>query len=550
MDEASFLQKEPCPQCGSRDNLARYTDGHGFCFGCGHYEPGDRQAEDAHPKTKGTPRMTSEKPLVEVEKYDALTKRRITQETAEKWGYGSGTFKDQKVQIANYKDATGRTVAQKLRFKNKDFLTRGEFDAGLLYGAWLWRDAGKRIVITEGELDALSVSQVQNNSWPVVSVPTGAQGAKKSLSKNLDWLSKFEEVVLMFDQDEPGQEAAAECALLFKPGQCKIAHLPLKDASEMLVAGQGKELRSAIYDAKVWRPDGIVSVGEVRDAALKPLEMGLPWCIEGLSDVTYGRRFGEAYALGAGTGIGKTDLTLQQVEFDVIKLEQKVATFFLEQQPSETVRRLAGKYAGKQFMVPPDVGGWTEDEIVQAIDALDGCGRLYMYDHFGTTDWEKISHTMRCLAHGEGVRIFYIDHLTALATGIEGLNEKDALEKITADIGAMVKELDVMIFFISHLATPDGTPHEEGGRVTIRHFKGSRAIGYWSHFMFGLERNQQADDPEEASTTILRVLKDRHTGQATGKVFYLGYDPETGRLFEREDNPFKTDDAEDDDAPF
>lgn len=33
-----FKQHEPCPNCGSRDNLARYDDGSATCFGCGHYE--------------------------------------------------------------------------------------------------------------------------------------------------------------------------------------------------------------------------------------------------------------------------------------------------------------------------------------------------------------------------------------------------------------------------------------------------------------------------------------------------------------------------------
>lgn len=34
----SFSHHEPCPRCGSRDNLARYRDGSGWCFGCGHRE--------------------------------------------------------------------------------------------------------------------------------------------------------------------------------------------------------------------------------------------------------------------------------------------------------------------------------------------------------------------------------------------------------------------------------------------------------------------------------------------------------------------------------
>lgn len=33
---ARFKQHEPCPRCGSRDNLGRYDDGGAFCYGC-HY---------------------------------------------------------------------------------------------------------------------------------------------------------------------------------------------------------------------------------------------------------------------------------------------------------------------------------------------------------------------------------------------------------------------------------------------------------------------------------------------------------------------------------
>lgn len=34
---SDFVKHESCPNCGSRDNLAAYTDGHKWCFGCGHY---------------------------------------------------------------------------------------------------------------------------------------------------------------------------------------------------------------------------------------------------------------------------------------------------------------------------------------------------------------------------------------------------------------------------------------------------------------------------------------------------------------------------------
>jgi twinkle protein len=47
---------------------------------------------------------------------------------------------------------------------------------------------------------------------------------KKFIAKHIEWLCSFEEVVLMFDMDEPGRIAVAECAPLFPPGKCKVAH--------------------------------------------------------------------------------------------------------------------------------------------------------------------------------------------------------------------------------------------------------------------------------------------------------------------------------------
>lgn len=492
-----------------------------------------------------------------------LKARAITEETCRKFGYMVGTYKGARVQIAPYYDYDGNLVGQKTRDADKDFRFLGESSDAMLFGQQLWSKGGRRVVITEGEIDAMSVSQVQNNRWPVVSVPGGAKTARKALAKHLEWLNSFEEVVIMFDQDEvhtkpdgteyyPGQDAAAECVSLFPPGKAKVAKLPRKDPNEMLVAGEGDQIVTAIYQAQTYRPDGVVTLGDIKEKLLKPVEWGLPWWSETLTKLTYGRRYGELYAFGAGTGIGKTDWLTQQIVYDVTQLQQPVGLFFLEQQPEETGRRVAGKLAKRRFHVPDD--GWTQDELVGAIDQLEASGKLFLYDSFGSTEWDRIRETMRYLCHSEGVRIFYLDHLTALAAAEE--DERKALETIMAEIGGLVKELDCMIILVSHLATPEGKPHEEGGRVMIRHFKGSRAIGFWCHYMFGLERDQQHENEALRSITTFRVLKDRYTGQATGQVIYLGYDSSEGALFETElppeDEGFKpyTAPGADDDCPF
>jgi twinkle protein len=377
-------------------------------------------------------------------------------------------------------------------------------------------------VITEGEIDAMSVSQAQGNKWPVVSIPNGAQAAKKALSKSLEYLSGFEEVVLMFDADEAGREAAAECAELFPPGVCKVASLSLKDPNELLKAGREQEIISAIWNAKPYRPDGLVNVIDLREEMKKPTEMGLPWFLDELTQLTYGRRYGEVYGLGAGTGVGKTDFLTQQIAYDITTLHQRVGTIFLEQKPTETGKRVAGKIAGKRFHVPN--AGWTVEELDKAVDTLGD--NLTMYDSFGQTEWDVVKNKVRYMAN-DGIKLIYIDHLTAMA---DTADEKGSLEQIMKEMAGLAQELAIIIHFVSHLATPEGKPHEEGGRVSIRHFKGSRAIGFWSFFMFGLERDQQHDDPVVRQTTTLRILKDRYTGQATGECIYLGYDRDSGLL--------------------
>jgi twinkle protein len=465
----------------------------------------------------------------------ALRQRGISEETARHFGYKVGSHRGQPVHITPLHDMDGNLVAQQLRTADKEFPILGDFSKKPLFGSKLW-SKGKRIVVTEGALDCMALSQIQDNKWATVSLPNGAAGAAACVRENLPYFNNFDEVVLMFDGDEAGEKAAKACAPLFPAGKCSIATINgFKDANEALMANQPRKVLEAMWNAKVYRPDGIVSLADIREELEAPVEWGMAWYLETLNKVTYGRRKGEVYCVGAGTGVGKTDFLTQQIVYDMYELEKTVGVFFLEQMPVETAIRIAGKQAGKMFHIPD--GDWTKEERSQALDELTEADRLRMYDSFGVCEWDVVKGNIEYMHHAEGIEIFYIDHLTALATG-QGTDERVELERITSDIAKLAKRLNIIIIMVSHLATPDGKPHEEGGRVSIRHFKGSRAIGFWCHFMFGLERNQQAEDLHERQTTTFRVLKDRYTGQATGLTFPMNYNHETGKLYEA--TPFDT----------
>lgn len=517
----------PCPDCGSSDALTLYDDGHTFCYSCREDTQPKGSAPSSTPKKKKAPRG-----ILPFGKFADLSARGIYEDTCKKYGYFIGKDEQGKtVQVAPYRDRLGDVVAQKVRRPNKEFFTTGEFKDVCLFGQHLYRNGGKRILVVEGEIDALAGAQMLG-TWPVVSIPNGAQGASKSIKQNLDFLESYETVVFGFDMDEPGRDAARECAALLTPGKAAIMELTEKDAADMLKAGKVKEFVQSFWEARAIRPDGVVRLADIREKILTVPEIGLPWFLPALTKKTYGRRWGETYAFGAGTGIGKTDFLTQQVQYDVDVLGLSVGLFFLEQNPAETVKRVAGKFAGRRFHVPD--GSWSQDELVNTIDRLESDDRIFLYDNFGACEWDVVKSTIRFLALAQKVRVFYLDNLTALAAAEE--DEKKGLERIMAEMAQLAKALDIIIHFVSHLATPEGKSHEEGGRVMTKHFKGSRAISFWAHFMFGLERNTQDEDPEVRKITTFRCLKDRFTGDANGWTMRLGYDREAGRLLEHNDD--------------
>jgi twinkle protein len=530
--------REQCPDCASKggdtseDNLARYADGGAHCHACGYHEFGD---ESDRPERVTHQKATSG--LVDSEPM-SLVKRGITEDTCKKFGYGIGTFRGVKVQVANYRDKNGRVVAQKLRDAKKKFVITGDAKSMRLYGEWLWPEGGKMIVVTEGEIDALSVSQLQQNKWPVVSVPNGAQSAARAVANSIEYLETFEKVIFMFDMDEPGRAASVECAQMMSPGKAHVATLPLKDANECMLGGKGKDVISAIWNAKLYRPDGIIDAADVVDKACADIEIGRPWPWPALTERTYGRRHGELYGFGGGTGTGKSTIFKQLVTHILDNEDVPVGLLMLEETPAMTAKTIAGMRMGKRVHVPGVE--YDTEELREALSALGG--RVYLYDHFGSMSFEVIREKIRYMVRSLGVRDIFLDHLTALAASID-TDERKAIDAIMAELSSLTQELNCTIYYVSHLATPEGKAHEEGGRVLEKQFRGSRAIAYWSHFLFGIERDKQ----DETGVTTFRVLKDRFTGDSAGLRFGLSYDTETGLLHQvalpdaDDANPFNAD---------
>jgi twinkle protein len=226
-----------CPNCPHEGSFVFYDNNQLYCFGC----------------RLGTLDKTGPlHPLLTGAHCEALPQRGLTLETVQKFNYQVKYFAGHPIGIANYHTPSGKKIAQKLRnpqprITTEKYLFLGPFFLVGLYGEWLWHSAAKKkVIITEGELDTLSVSQVLDHQCPVVSLPNGSGAASKHISTRLKWLNGFDEIMLCFDQDEPGQKAVNACIPLFPPDKVTVAKLPLKDASEMLQAGREQELEQAL----------------------------------------------------------------------------------------------------------------------------------------------------------------------------------------------------------------------------------------------------------------------------------------------------------------
>lgn len=208
---------QPCPACGSHDALTIYEDGHSYCFSCNTYFRSDKEEKKLSSGLKKQGLIDLQDMVV-----SPLPKRKLTKQTCAKYGYFTSKVHGQPVQVACYYDDDNKLLGQKIRYADKTFEARGSFSERF-FGQHLFQGGGKKLVVTEGEIDCLTVSQVQGNKYPVVSIPTGAASAAKVFRANFNWLESFEEVIVMFDMDEPGRKAVKAVSDILSPNKLKIA---------------------------------------------------------------------------------------------------------------------------------------------------------------------------------------------------------------------------------------------------------------------------------------------------------------------------------------
>tara|TARA_Y100001963_G_scaffold156352_1_gene249710 strand:+ start:216 stop:1892 length:1677 start_codon:yes stop_codon:yes gene_type:complete len=544
----------PCTKCGSSDAVSINENNSAKCFACGEiyrdYYKETNQEQGNFVKPNKIKMNITESNIDGI--FAPLTDRNISKETAQKYGVRVKYSINNEISQHIYPYYIGQEInAKKIRHTpKKGFFFEGDVSDTGLFGQNLFKEGGKYLTITEGELDAMSAFELMGSKWAAVSIKRGAQSAVKDIKESLEYVESFDNIVICFDNDKAGKEAALQVATILKPGKAKIMSLPngYKDPNDMLMQGKVQDFVTSWWDSKLYTPAGILRLSKMKDEFLNREEKeSVPYPWHGLNKKLYGLRQGELVTVCGGTGLGKSSITRELEHWLIKQTKDNIGVIALEEDWKRTADGILSIEANVRLYIDEVRKDFDQEKLALMYDELFNNDRVYVHAHFGTNSIEEILAKLRYLIIGCDCRWVVIDHLHMLVNAVKGQDdERRAIDHIVHSLRSIVEETGVGLILVSHLRRVDGNRgHEQGIEVSLSHLRGSQSIAQLSDGVISLERDQQAVDELEARTTKVRVLKSRYTGDV-GLATHLIYDSVTGRL--SEDNEFET--IEEDEIPF
>ncbi len=532
----SFIKHTSCESCGSSDANAVYSDGSAYCFSCRKNTAAGTEDTEVEFNV-----VQSQLTLDEIQQLPIDTFRGISKKVL----YNAGVkieYDDKRNITSHYYPITvnKKIKAYKKRIvATKDFRVVGKAEVPELFNQV---NSGKRknLVITEGEVDCLSILEMLTKAkaqFDVVSIVNGAQSARRNIASNLDFVNKYEKVFIAFDNDEHGIEAAKDVAHIIKPGKAHIVNSIHKDANEALSKDLIDEYLQDIWGAKVYKPDAFITGEKIWQAFKERSEIksvAYPDCLKGLNDKLFGMRLGEITLFTSGTGSGKSTVVKETILNLLEKTEDKIGLISLEESIGDTATKLIGMSIMKNIRMPGDV---TDEEARKGYEKVFGDERLILLDHQGSVADSSLLDRIEYLA-ALGCNYLILDHITiAVSEGVDGATGNEAVDKVMSSLLKIVKRYNIHLTLISHLrkSSGEGKSFEEGVMPNLDSIKGSGSIKQISFDIIGFARNMMAAEKSDRNIVKFAVLKSRFSGD-TGMCGQANYNVDTGRLNYNESN--------------
>ncbi|OPB34955.1 toprim domain-containing protein [Bartonella taylorii] len=385
----------------------------------------------------------------------------------------------------------------------------------------------RTIVITEGEIDALSLAAY---GYPALSVPFGGgSGGKHNWIENeFDHLEPFETIFLATDMDKPGEEAAREIASRLGRHRCYRVHLPRKDANDCLTAGIDTDtIKAAFLSAKSFTPEGLRHASDYKDQVIRLFwpepeqHLGYTVPYPKLNGKLYFRP-AELTLWSGASGAGKSQLLSDCIPH-WISQKSRLCLASLEMKGEQSLRRLTKQTGGLEHP--------TREMIERILHFLDD--GLILYEHVGKSSVDTLLDVFDYCRARYGCDQFIIDSLMRLGISSDDYaGQEQAVYKMVdwAVLNA------VHIHLVAH-ARKGGLDKDIPGTEDI---KGASEIGANAFNIITIWRNRSLEDKIFAASlkqekvelakrpgVIMNIAKQR-SGDFEGKIG-LWFDPQTYR---------------------
>lgn len=398
----------------------------------------------------------------------------------------------------------------------------------VLFGWQAVPDDAREIVITEGEIDALSWAAY---GYHAVSVPFGGgKGAKQQwIESEFERLDRFERIYLALDMDKPGEEAAAEIAERLGRYRCLRVVMPHKDGNACLVAGVSKfDMDACINAAVSLDPEGLRRPTDFAEEVTNlfwpddDAHIGYQSPFGRLRGKLYFRP-GEVTIWSGATGAGKSQI-LSHCVVDFVAQGSRVCVSSLEMKASQTLRRMV-----KQTL---NADRPTEPAIGKALAWLDR--GLLLYERVGKEGVDGLLEIFDYARAKYGCDQFVIDSFMRLGIAAD---DYKAQEQAMFRLVEWTIDRNVHLHLVAHARKSGG---DRTGALETEEVKGAGEITFNAFNVLTVWRNRKVEDAVHNAPTdearqdaaakpgvLLNVAKQRN-GDFEGKVG-LWFDQDTYR---------------------
>jgi replicative DNA helicase len=211
---------------------------------------------------------------------------------------------------------------------------------------------------------------------------------------------------------------------------------------------------------------------------------------------------------------------LRAIEYHLLKTtDYNLGIIHLEEKEKRAIQGLVG-YELKTHVHRPDSNVSNEEQFEAYMSLTKRDDRVYFYQHFGSEDPDVILDVIRNLVTTYKCKFIFLDHITMLATGFDGDDERRKLDYISTRLAMLTRELGFTLFLVSHV--------NDDGKT-----RGSRNISKICSINIYIERDKESPDPM-VRNTINVMIRDNRDGSDTGPSAPLRFDRDTFTISESE----------------